>query len=244
MASIILDTNGYGKEKLSAFEDKATMSMQDTVMIVAKYLLHKKGSGATIYYRDGQWLGVRQTTNQLMKQLEQSTGHTRQYHVRPFQRLLPECYQPQTKSLSWVRGGHAFLPVTCYSDGPTTWLNVHYIESVQTRGARTVFVMRNAPNVEVPKRYPGIMKQLTIIKIISHWMCQTTAHETSWQHSALPEIAWPDNVPVNINHEALVWSQGLSLMERLADKLVADEPYFVADLVTVMGDELVRRKGE
>ena len=244
MASIILDTNGYAREKLSAFEDKATMSMQDTVMIVAKYLLHKKGSGATIYYRDGQWLGVRQTTNQLMKQLEQTTGHTRQYHVRPFQLLLPECYQPQTKSLSWVRGGHAFLPVTCYSDGPTTWLNVHYIESVQTRGARTVFVMRDAPNVEVPKRYPGIMKQLTIIKIISHWMCQVTAQETSWQDSALHEIAWPDNVPVNINHEALIWAQGLSLMERLADKLVADEPYFVADLVTVMGDELVRRKGE
>jgi|GEM_PF-5532914 len=240
--TILLDTTGYATSPLNAFEEKGTISMQHTVMIMAKHLLNKKGRGAKIYYNDGQRLGVRQTTNQLMKQLEQTTGHTRQQHVRPFQRLLPECYQPQTKSLSWIRGGHAFLPVTCYSDGPTTWLNVQYIEAVEVRGAHTIFVMRDAPNVAVPKRYAGIMKQLTIIKIISHWMCQISARETSWQQSALPEIAWPNNVPVNINHEALFWAQGISVMEQLADRLVMDEPYLVADLLTVMADELGRCK--
>ena len=87
--------------------------------------------------------------------------------VQTMQRLLPKTLDPDAKSLPWVKGQNAFMPITCYTDGPTTWVNTAFLTAIETQGFQTRLVMDGAPDIVTSKGRNKFIKQLTAIKIMS-----------------------------------------------------------------------------
>lgn len=230
--TIVINKQGYAVKDLHVFGETVTISPERTVMIVACQV-NGMTTAAVVYQADGTFMGIAQSSNTLLQQLETESGYFRRRQVQTMQRLLPKTLDPDAKSLPWVKGQNAFMPITCYTDGPTTWVNTAFLTAIETQGFQTRLVMQDAPDIVTSKGRNKFIKQLTAIKIMSLWMCQDLyGCGSQLERAILPMINWPDNVPINVDQAALQASRDLTCLTTLGErlKLPVDEETTLADL--------------
>lgn len=200
--SIIISEKGYSQDVLSQFSEASDICPHETMLIIAARDRYQR-SVSRIYYADGMIVDTLVSTNRLMDQLEKTTGYKRHDQVEAYYCLLPPALRGQMRS--WVMQNHAFVPVTSYKSGPTTWINARQIVNVQTRGMRTCVVLRDGTVVQIAKHKDKFIKQLIATKIVSLWMTQYTfGHGDRFDKMLLPCISWPEQVSQHVDRVRLI----------------------------------------
>lgn len=213
--TVTVSEKGYCAEKLRFVAETGDICPQTTLMIVAAHDRYQR-SVSRLYYIDGMISDINASTNYLLAQLEEKTAFKRGQQVEAYYRLLPPDLKGQMRS--WIMQNYAFIPVTSYKSGPTTWVNARYISDVQTRGMNTTIVLQDGSILNISKHKDKFMKQLIATKVVSLWMTQYAfGCGDHFDKMILPFVNWPARVIYQINRARL---QHLLVVTSLEDLML------------------------
>lgn len=199
--TVTVSEKGYCSEVLMSVAETGDICPQTTIMVVAAHNRYQR-SVSRLYYTDGMVADVNVSTNYLLTQLEERTAFKRRQQVEAYYRLLPPDLVGQMRS--WIMQNYAFIPVTSYKSGPTTWVNARFISDVQTRGMHTTIVMKDGSILNISKHKDKFMKQLVATKVVSLWMTQYAfGYGDHFDKILLPFVDWPARVTYQLNRERL-----------------------------------------
>lgn len=213
---VTVSEKGYCSEVLMSVAETGDICPQTTLMIVAAHDRYQR-SVSRIYYIDGMVVDVNVSTNYLLAKLESKTSFKRTQQIEAFYRLLPPALIGQMRS--WIMQNYAFIPVTSYKSGPTTWVNARYISDVQTRGMQTSIILVDGSVLNINKHKDKFMKQLVATKIVSLWMTQYAfGYGDHFDKMLLPFINWPAQVAYQMNRDRLQYLLIVTSLENLMIK--------------------------